>query len=143
MALTDPLDLVYTAQSKRAFYCRDAVCEFVVRQGKVPLNPFRVFGYFLGDRVERDAVRQGNFTVARRSDAVWVFGTEIADGVLAEIAFAHALGKPLRLFTIATRAEEIREATPDEITFEPELLESGRTHAELLDVVLGPAPATA
>lgn len=141
MALTDPLELVYTAQSKRAFYCRDAVCEFVMREGKVPLNPFRVFGYFLGDRVDRDAVRQGNFTLARRCDAVWVFGAEIADGVLAEIAFARQLGKPLRFFTIATRAEEIRAADPEALTFEPELLATGRTHAELLDVVLGRTPA--
>ena len=141
--LTDPLELVYTAQSKRAFYCRDAVCEFVVRAGKVPLNPFRVFGYFLGDRVERDAVRQGNFTLVRRCDAVWVFGTHIADGVLAEIAFAREQGKPLRLFTIATRAEEIRAATAEEITFEPELLETGRSHAQLLAVVRGRTQAPA
>ena len=72
-----------------------------------------------------------------------MFGTEIANGVLAEIAFAHALGKPVRLFTIATRADEIREATPADITFEPELLETGQSHVELLEVVLGRSPAVA
>src|SRR5580704_15510026 len=70
--------VVFTAQSKREFYCRDAVCEYVFRQGRIPLNPFRVFGYFLGDRVDRDVVRAGNNNLIRISDELWVFGELIA-----------------------------------------------------------------
>jgi hypothetical protein len=114
--------LIYTAQSKREFYCRDAVCEFVLRQGHVPLNPFRVFGYFLGDRVERDTVRRANFALQKRADELWVFGTQLADGVLAEIAFAHTNDQTVRTFSIETRADEIREVAADALTFEAELL---------------------
>ena len=46
--------VVYTAQSKQFFYCRDAVCQFVFENNAIPLNPFRVFDYFLNDRVDRD-----------------------------------------------------------------------------------------
>ena len=60
MSRTDHLPIVFTAQSKAFFYCRDAVCEFVFNRHCVPLNPFRVFEYFLGDRVDRDAVGQAD-----------------------------------------------------------------------------------
>ena len=56
MSSTEPLPVVFTAQSKVYFYCRDAVCEFVFQNNAVPVNPFRVFEYFLGDRVDRDLV---------------------------------------------------------------------------------------
>ena len=52
--------VIYTAQSKQHFYCRDAVCEFVFRQDSIPINPFRLFDYFLSDRVERDKIRAAN-----------------------------------------------------------------------------------
>jgi len=44
------LPIIFTAQSKLQFFCRDAICEFVFNQGAVPLNPFRLYGYFLADR---------------------------------------------------------------------------------------------
>lgn len=135
------LPLVYTAQSKRAFYCRDAVCEFALRRGWAPLNPFRAFGYFLGDRVERDAVRRANQAVICRADAVWSFGRELADGVLAEVALARRLGKPVRFFTVSPRAEEIVELAPGELEFEDELLGQA-DRGELLAVVAGERPYT-
>ncbi len=85
---TDRLPVVFTAQSKVYFYCRDAVCQFVFDNGAVPVNPFRVFEYFLGDRVDRNLVRQGNNNLIRIVDELWVFGDVIADGVLAEICLA-------------------------------------------------------
>jgi hypothetical protein len=130
--------LVYPAQSKRYFYCRDAVCEFVLESGAVPLHPFRVFEYFLGDRVDRDLVRRGNNTIVSRVDAVWVFGKEIADGVLLEISHAHLHEKPIRYYTIATRADEIKEVGPEDLTFEDELLKAaGGDVAALHAVVAG------
>jgi len=120
--MVDGRKLIYTAQSKNFFYCRDAVCEFVFRKGAVPLNPFRVFDYFLSDRVSRDVVRDGNRKIIEVSDEVWVFGQALADGVILEIALATRLGKPLRYFSIGARAAEIRPIAPEQLTVEDEVL---------------------
>lgn len=131
MSRTAPLPIIFTAQSKTYFYCRDAVCEFVLQNGGVPLNPFRVFEYFLGDRVERDTIRQGNNNLIRVSDELWVFGHLIADGVLFEIKYAQSLAKPIRFFTIENRAEAIREISIRDLKFEPEIHSTGVTKEEL------------
>ncbi|HCU35820.1 MAG TPA: hypothetical protein DGT21_10305 [Armatimonadetes bacterium] len=123
-----PMPTVFTAQSKEHFYCRDAICEFVLSHGAVPLNPFRVFEYFLGDRVERDLIRRGNNNLIRISDELWVFGCRIADGVLFEILHARELDKPVRFFTIDNRADRIREASVDELSFEEECYLHYKTH---------------
>lgn len=115
-----PMRVAFTAQSKAFFYCRDAVCEFTFRNGLLPLNPFRVFDYFLNDRVHRDVVRQGNNQLIVMADELWVFGS-VSDGVLFEIVRARHLRKPVRFFSIATRAEEIKPISPAEVRFEPEV----------------------
>src|SRR4051812_22037067 len=106
--LTAHMPVAFTAQSKRHFYCRDAVCAFTIDNAYIPLNPFRVFGFFLDDRVDRNLVRQGNFNLIRTADELWVFGRTIADGVFAEIRYARDLNKPIRFFTIGTRASDFR-----------------------------------
>lgn len=131
---------VFTAQSKKFFYCRDAICEYVFNSGAVPLNPFRAFGYFLGDRVERSAVREANNNVLRLCDEVWVFGTTVANGVLFEIAFAHELGLPVKLFTVANRASDIRPAPVESLRFESELYHLGYTREHLRAMVAGHEP---
>ncbi len=115
MSLTTPLPVVFTAQSKQYFYCRDAICVFVLNQGRVPLNPFRVFDYFLGERVERNLVRQANFNLVRIADELWVFGDTIANGVLAEIKYAIQQRKPIRFFTISADPDEIRPLGYDDL----------------------------
>lgn len=130
MASKEVLPMVYTAQSKRYFYCRDAVCEYVFSQHAVPINPFRTFEYFLNDRVARDLVRQANFNLIRALDELWAFG-DIADGVFAELKYAADLGKPIRFFTIDTFADRIHPVDPSELLFEPEL-EAQRPRHELL-----------
>ncbi len=124
MNLTEPLPVVYTAQSKHFFYCRDAVCVYVLSKGCIPLNPFRIFDYFLNDRVDRDLVRRANFNLIRKSDELWVFGDTIANGVLAEIKCAFQLGKHIRFFTVSAGPDEIRELHPEE-------LEQLKTESEL------------
>lgn len=118
--------LVYTAQSKRYFYCRDAVCEFVFTEGYVPVNPFRVFDYFLGDRVPRDAIRAANQRLLVACHEVWVFGTELADGVLVEIAQASRSGLPVRFFSIDPSPSQIREVTSADLCFESEVAQHVR-----------------
>lgn len=117
---TKPCKTVFTAQSKQTFYCRDAVCQFVFEQGAIPINPFRVFDYFLGERVDRNMVRNGNNEMIRRCDELWVFG-HVSDGVLFEIATCRQSGKKVRYFTISAKIEEIREISPDDVVFEPEV----------------------
>lgn len=122
---------VFTAQSKQYFYCRDAVCEYVFQQGALPVNPFRVFEYFLGDRVKRDLVRRGNNHLIEMCDELWVFGP-VSDGVLFEIVSARRLRKPIRYFGIATYAGQIRQIPPVEVRFEPEVHAAKITRAQLL-----------
>jgi hypothetical protein len=115
------MSTVFTAQSKKFFYCRDTLCQFVFNRGHLPINPFRVFDYFLGDRVDRDLIRRGNNQLIRSCDELWVFGP-LADGVLFEVFFAARLGKTVRFFSIGTRESEIREVESlDELVFEPEV----------------------
>lgn len=117
------MTLVYTAQSKHYFYCRDVVCEYVFRRGAVPLNPFRAFEYFLGDRVARDLVRQGNQRLIAAADEFWVFGDRLADGVLVEIAQASRLRLPVRFYTIGARVSDIKEISPSSVEFEAEVVD--------------------
>lgn len=105
---TTPLPVIFTAQSKTVFYCRDAICQYVFEQGRIPLNPFRLYDYFLSGRVPNDHVRQANNTLIQRSDELWVFGP-ISDGVFFEVDFVLRLGKPVRMFTVSSFAHEIHD----------------------------------
>ena len=112
--------VIFTAQSKQWFFCRDAVCEYVFNNECIPINPFRTFGYFLNDRVDRGLVRNGNNEMISRCDELWVFGP-ISDGVLFEIFSCIRQGKPVRFFNIATFASEIKEISVEDTVFEPEI----------------------
>jgi hypothetical protein len=131
--------VVFTAQSKRYFYCRDAVCEYVLKQDRVPLNPFRVFEYFLGDRVQRDAVRAGNNALIVVSSELWVFGQTIADGVLAEILLARSIDKPVRFFNIDASADKISPIDPSTLEFERPVYarHRGKSARDLRAMVMG------
>ncbi len=133
---TTELPVIFTAQSKLNFYCRDAICEFVFRKGAVPVNPFRLFEYFLADRVDRNLIRQANNNLIRKCDEVWVFGKIIADGVLFEILYAKKLKMPVKFYTVDSRAELITEISIENLEFETEVYTSTRlTHNELLERV--------
>ena len=128
------LPVIFTAQSKLHFYCRDAICEFVFNQGAVPVNPFRLYEYFLGDRVDRDRIRQANNNLIRKCDELWVFGEMIADGVLFEIVYANSLNKPVRFFSVGSRAARITEVRIENLEFEPEVYSStGQKRKELME----------
>jgi uncharacterized FAD-dependent dehydrogenase len=126
------LPLIFTAQSKKFFYSRDVVCEYVFNQGMLPINPFRIFDYFLGDRVPRDIIRQANNHLVRVCDELWVFGP-IADGVLFEVIYAINMHKPIRFFSIGTKSSEIYpiERLTD-IKFEAEVHSSRQKRETLL-----------
>jgi hypothetical protein len=140
MKITRPLPVVFTAQSKAYFYCRDAVCEYVFSHDAIPVNPFRVFEYFLGDRVDRNLVRTGNNNLIRIVDELWVFGETIANGVLFEIRFAKQLEKPVRYFTIDTVAKNIKPISPWKLKFEREALVGAKSKEDLIAEIAGSNP---
>lgn len=126
------LPLIFTAQSKKFFYSRDVVCEYVFKQGMLPINPFRIFDYFLSDRVPRDIIRQSNNQLVRACDELWVFGP-IADGVLFEVVYAINMNKPIRFFTIGTTSKEIYPVERlSDVKFEAEVHSSRQKREELL-----------
>lgn len=91
--------LVYTAMSKHLFYYRMYISKYVIEQNKVPLNPFMIFDYFMLDCVDRNLIREGNNTLVKKSDELWVFGP-VSNGVLAEIKIAKETNKPIKYFKI-------------------------------------------
>ena len=117
----DDRPLVFTAQSKRFFYCREAVCEFAFSHGAIPVNPFMAFGYFLADRTDRDAIRRANNALVLRCDQLWVFGRDLANGVLNEITLAARAEKPIRFFSIDDRPALIEELHVEALRFEDEV----------------------
>lgn len=126
------MPVIFTAQSKRYFYCRDAICEYVLKANALPINPFRVFDYFLSDRVDRDLVRQGNNHLINLCDELWVFGP-IADGVLFEIVYSLNIQRPIRFFKLGTRSNEIKPITKiSDISFEQEIHLAGHKKVDLL-----------
>ncbi len=117
--LTAEKPIVYTAMSKHLFYYRMLISQYVLEQGKVPLNPFMLFDYFLLDTLDRDLIREANNNVLRRSDELWVFGT-VSNGVLAEILLAKSLAKPVIYFKIE-RPHRITLATKEEVELEDDV----------------------
>ncbi len=114
-------NLVYTAMSKHLFYFRSQISQFVIERGKVPLNPFMIFDYFLSDTVERDKIRAANNIIVSRADEIWVFGP-ISNGVFAEIKLAQEINKPLKYFKLV-KSRDIIEVSKDDLEFEDEIKE--------------------
>jgi len=123
------LEFVYTAHSKHTMYARDIITQHAFEQGVVPLNPFRMFGYFLSDRVDRDLVREANNTIVGIADETWVYGG-VSNGVWHEIVLAHRLGKPVRYWTVATWAADIKPATALDVEVEDQLCAELGTDAD-------------
>lgn len=119
LSLNGSKQLVYTAMSKHYFYFRMHISRYVLEQGKVPLNPFMLFDYFLLDSVERDLIRDANNSVVLRSDEIWVFGP-ISNGVLAEIVLARKANRPILYFKIE-KPHKITPISPEEIEMESEV----------------------
>lgn len=116
----DKKKLVFAVQAKQYYYCRDTVCEFVFRQGGIPLNPYRIFGYNLNGKVDESLIRQSNSQLLNICDELWVFGN-IANEMLKDIIESIEAGKRIRFFTVAVKPEEIREIEIEHLVFEPEV----------------------
>ena len=109
--------VVFTAMSKHTFFFREQISAFVFGEGAIPVNPFMLFGYFLSDLVERDAVRRANNHLITKADELWVFGP-ISDGVMPEIILAKGMALPIRYFRIKD-SSVILEIAEEDATYEP------------------------
>ncbi len=114
--------LVYPAYSKRNFYWQMHISKYCFQKKMIPLNPFMLFKYFLGDTVEREFIYRANNNIVRISDEVWTFG-EISDGVLAEIKLKKSQGGIVKHFKIAsTNPVKFRKIPPKYVVFEEKKL---------------------
>jgi hypothetical protein len=118
--------LVYPAYSKRNFYWQMHISQFCLEQKTIPLNPFMLFRYFLGDTVTRESVYRANNNIVRLCDEVWTFG-EISDGVLAEVKLKKEQGHPVQYLKIAqSNPATFRRIAPSSVVFEEPELEAYR-----------------
>jgi hypothetical protein len=111
---------IYTAYSKNFFYYRMAISQYVLKQGKVPLNPFMLFDYFLLDTIDRNLIRDANHSIINKADELWVFGP-VSNGVLKEILIAKNAEKPLRYFKIL-KPHAIIESSEDAMEYEDDTI---------------------
>lgn len=116
--------LVYPAYSKRNFFWQMHISQFCLNNKRIPLNPFMLFRYFLGDTVPRESVYQANAKIVELCDELWSFG-EVSDGVLSEIKLKHSLKQPVRYYKISeTNPFRLRQISSRSVEFEePELEE--------------------
>ena len=115
MDLTKPLPVVFTAQSKQYFYCRDAVCVFTLNRGRRTIKPFQGLRLLLQRPGRSGPSPPGQLQPDPDRDELWVFGDTIANGVLAEIRYALEHEKPIRFFTISADPKEIRPLSMEEM----------------------------
>ena len=95
-ALRQRLPLVFTAHSAETAYLKEIICVFVLREGRVPVNPFMSYGYFLYGMVDKDTIRSANNNLVARCDELWTFGAP-SDGVLVEIEHEMGLFEEIKL----------------------------------------------
>lgn len=112
--------VVFTAQSARNFHQRMLICRHAFEQRAVPVNPFNVFGYYLYELVDRDAVRNGNNNLMGRCDELWVYG-DVSDGVLSEIKNFSRSKRPIRYFDISGLPKTVKEVQLSDLPFEAEV----------------------
>ena len=114
--------LIYTTVSKHNFFQRDMISKFVLERGRVPLNPFKNWDYFLADTVDRDLVICANNNLVMNAEELWQFG-QISNGCWAEIKLALKDGKKVKYFSLGRRVEDIKEIKAIDVEFEQELLD--------------------
>ncbi len=118
--------LIYPAYSKRNFYLQMHISQFCLNKHVVPLNPFMLFRYFLGDTVSRSEVYVANNNIVRICDEVWAFG-EISDGVLAEIKMKRDNKQTVRYYKINSGFPvDFRRSSGKTMPFEDKALEPYR-----------------
>lgn len=114
------IEVVYTAHSKHNFYARKMISAFVLKNNKLPLNPFTNWDYFMNDMVDRRLTVRANNNLIYMSDELWQFGV-ISNGCYHEIKLAMKLNKKLRFFSLGKTVDDIKEIGINKLEFEDEL----------------------
>ncbi len=119
--------LVYPAYSKHNFYLQMHISKYCLENHVVPLNPFMLFRYFIGDSVSRETIYRANNNIVRIADEVWVFD-EVSDGVLAEVKLKKERGHVVKYFSHTSDSFPItyRKLSPLQVRFEDGGLEQYR-----------------
>ncbi|HSW66847.1 MAG TPA: hypothetical protein VLI54_06945 [Bacillota bacterium] len=119
--------VVYPAYSKRIFYWHMHISKYCLDHKMIPLNPFMLFRYFLGDAAPRAEVYRANADIVRLSDAVWTFG-DISDGVLSEVTLKKKMGGQVAHFRIeGNNPVSFRKIGPRALVFEDEVPAASRS----------------
>jgi len=76
-------------------------CRFVIRKRRIPVASHLIYPAVLQDTVasERELGTMFGLALLALCDEVWVFGKDQSKGMMAEIAEAKRLNKPLRYYT--------------------------------------------
>lgn len=77
-----------------------AYCRMAIQKHCLPLAPHLLFPQFLHEdnSMERMVAMKLNSILLGKSHELWVFGTDITQGMSEEISWAKKYGKPIRYF---------------------------------------------
>ncbi|HSX05238.1 MAG TPA: DUF4406 domain-containing protein [Candidatus Saccharimonadales bacterium] len=109
--------IIFASFSKRNFYLRAHISQFVLLQGQTPISPFMNVDYNLNGLVDKSLIRIANNTMISRCDELWVFG-EISDGVLVEIYLAKRAGKPVHYYELMLDGQTFHEIDEQSVRLE-------------------------
>ncbi len=112
------MKIVYVSTSKKNFYQRTLISEFVLLNNCVPISPFMNFDYNLSGLVNKDYIRISNNSLIHKSNELWVFG-ELSDGVVVEIYLAKKAGLVVKYFEFNNSSgEQIKQINDNEVTLD-------------------------
>ena len=78
---------------------------FAVDQGMIPLAPHLLLHQYMKEEKERDLILLAGLVLLGKCSEVWVFGSEITDGMKQEIRKAERRRMTVRYFT-----DDLKEA---------------------------------
>lgn len=72
---------------------------FSVDMGAIPVAPHLLFPQFLSEKTERELALFMDMVLLGKCEQLWVFGSEVSDGMQREIAKAKKKNMKIRYFT--------------------------------------------
>lgn len=72
---------------------------FAVDQSAIPLAPHLLLPQFMSEQTERELAMFMDMVLLGRCDEIWVFGSNISNGMAAEIEIAKQKNMKIRYFT--------------------------------------------
>lgn len=81
-------------------------CRFAADSGAIPIAPHLLFPQFLSEETERELAMFMDMVVLEKCGQLWVFGSEVSEGMRREIDKAKRKNMKIRYFT-----EDLKEET--------------------------------